>query len=719
MQPHYFRGFSQVNQPVALDGDLIVIDGRNSSGKTSLAEALEWLFTGALSRREQGQLGNPRELENCIGNQFRPEEEETWVSAVFTKQIEQMEQRFSLKRVLRQDYGTTSTSKCESELYIDDRALTPADERQVMDELFASVPPLLMQHTLRVFVESTPDERRRYFERLLRLDELTYLISKAVVGDTRLSDFQSPLSDEGLSVWNSLSAMLKDDRAKLIVSRISRNNAKDLVQVVQEALSDIAQYEFGDQVDSKVSLSLIKDSVAREQRRARQRSFPLITKLRQQRQIPDELQAQDVTAALEKEVQAIRQAWVAYLPAKEAALSVGHERGEIAKAVRLLEDAHLIDRSLEHQLCPICAYQDSATLSTERLTEVNGWGPALQHEGTTRNEVLKHMNALVTSLKNALDEHDGLLPVFPLEAEIDKALAAVDDEPLKEAVSQLRSVRSAITDLNALELKEARELLEEPVVIPGDDSALNTFIERYVRILESFKGVPDQARRYQQSLIGVETSVAAIASEDPKYRLREGWLACTEKLADIAADIRWEKAKRQTQKDLVDIRAQLLAYRVSFLERRRSLFNDGMQEVWATLRKEQYMAFSRLNIPSPRGRGLPIEIEVKAILDNGNTQVEIDALRVFSESQVNALGIAAFITRSRLLGHGMLIFDDPVQSMDEEHFRTFASDVLQHVLSQGFQVILLTHNDTFARDVSYWHYNNPGLCDYERETFTS
>ncbi len=86
----------------------------------------------------------------------------------------------------------------------------------------------------------------------------------------------------------------------------------------------------------------------------------------------------------------------------------------------------------------------------------------------------------------------------------------------------------------------------------------------------------------------------------------------------------------------------------------------------------------------------------------------MDALRVFSESQVNALGIAAFVTRSKLLGHKMLIFDDPVQSMDEDHFKTFAQDVLTHVLTEGFQVVLLTHNDMFARDVSHCHYDHPG-----------
>jgi len=120
------------------------------------------------------------------------------------------------------------------------------------------------------------------------------------------------------------------------------------------------------------------------------------------------------------------------------------------------------------------------------------------------------------------------------------------------------------------------------------------------------------------------------------------------------------------------------------------------------------LSFNKLHIPPPSGKGFPVEIEIKALLDDGQQQKEVDALRVFSESQVNALGIAAFVTRSKLLGHKMLIFDDPVQSMDEEHFRTFAEDVLTHVLNEGFQVILLTHNDMFARDVSHCHYDRPG-----------
>ena len=50
--PHYFRGFRDGSVPIQFDSKLVIIEGRNSQGKTSLVEALEWLLTGSLSRRD-------------------------------------------------------------------------------------------------------------------------------------------------------------------------------------------------------------------------------------------------------------------------------------------------------------------------------------------------------------------------------------------------------------------------------------------------------------------------------------------------------------------------------------------------------------------------------------------------------------------------------------------------------------------------------------------
>ena len=158
------------------------------------------------------------------------------------------------------------------------------------------------------------------------------------------------------------------------------------------------------------------------------------------------------------------------------------------------------------------------------------------------------------------------------------------------------------------------------------------------------------------------------------------------------------------QKDLENIRRGLMKFRGEYLEGRRVSFSQGMQDVWSCLREDTYSAFSNLHVPEPKGKGFPVVLEVKATLNDGVETKEIDALKVFSESQVNALGVAAFVTRSRLLEHDLLIFDDPVQSMDDDHFKTFARDVLTPILDEGRQVIIFTHNETFARDVSHWHY---------------
>ena len=161
LHAHYFRGFRESDGPINVSGDFIVIEGRNSSGKTSFAEALEWLISGSLSRRKSGDAGNARELKDCVANQFRPAGVDTWVSASFAHTPEGEEvQEFSLRRVLTEDYGSTSTAACKSVLYHDDKELTPDAERKVLDRFFAGVPPLLMQHTLRDFVQGEPRETR-------------------------------------------------------------------------------------------------------------------------------------------------------------------------------------------------------------------------------------------------------------------------------------------------------------------------------------------------------------------------------------------------------------------------------------------------------------------------------------------------------------------------------------------------------------------------------
>jgi hypothetical protein len=402
----------------------------------------------------------------------------------------------------------------------------------------------------------------------------------------------------------------------------------------------------------------------------------------------------------------VRQAWQCYEAAKEAARLIGSDRLAISHALKILLEGNVIQREVDTQTCPICAYEEAKTLATNRIREIESWIPTQEAEAAAHQALQQAMGLLLEVVKKAFLEYDELLPALPSASEFEEALDGTGEE-LQQAVQGLRKVREE-DDLKLGEaVTQARGLLAKTPAVPDSGEECEAYVNQCAQIITGLDNMPPAVRRYRDALRVVEAAVGAAASVDPAYRLRAAWLACFDNVTAIVPDLRWEQAKRHAQKDLERIRDALMEYRRQFLESRRTSFNQGIDSVWNALRADRYSSFSKLHIPPPSGRGFPVEIEIKAVLDDGQQQKEVDALRVFSESQVNALGIAAFVTRSKLLGHKVLIFDDPVQSMDEEHFRTFAQDVLTHVLAEGFQVILLTHNDKFARDVSHCHYDRP------------
>ena len=386
-----------------------------------------------------------------------------------------------------------------------------------------------------------------------------------------------------------------------------------------------------------------------------------------------------------------------------AVQEIGDANLAVAKAFKLLLDAGTIRHEKDSQTCPLCAYSQVETLSAKRITEIEDWNPIRDSERTVRQKLEKEVNSLLDVVRKSLEEYDEFLPSPPPESVWDDSLQTAGDR-LREEVGRLREILEVHIDFSP------HVSLGKTLIATGSRSLTSpehreSFIENCSAVVNGLANVPTVAQQYLDAFTAVEAAVGDETIRDPQYRLREHLIKCFENASSIADDLWWEQAKRQAQKDLRKIRESLKAYRQQFLATRRVSFNNGIESVWTSLRDESYSSFSELHIPPPRGRGFPVKFELKALLDDSNETKEVDALGVFSDSQVNALGIAAFVTRSKLLGHRLLIFDDPVQSMDEDHFKTFARDLIPRFLDDGFQVILFTHNDTFARDVSFHHYD--------------
>ena len=696
IRPNYFRGFKALPVPIALTGTLIVIEGKNSSGKTSLAEALEFLFQGSLSRREEHGEGNPEELENCIENLLRPEGESTFVEATFVKHSGTPdEKQLVLRRLLTKDYGTTNTSICESTLHLDGSELSKEDEAAVLEELVSLVPPLLMQHTLRSFVQSPPSHRRQFFERILSLNELTDLIGRAVVGNAKLPGFKSAQGSYGLSQWETLIGQLKIPEAKTTALKVGSVAQTKQPKALADALIHVAGLEFA---APAVDLAEVETWIDQQQNEARQKSFPPLVQLRPRQQPNHELST--TLAGFELRQANIEAIWKEYDSARTLTNTVGENALVIADALENMIQTGLIDREQAVQLCPLCAHESPATLTQTRLQEIGGWKPLVEAEKHARSKFDSEINAMKRDLQTLIQEASDTLPDLP---HLDQYLKEVPNE-LLNAASTLAKVRSRIeTDIRQ-HLDKAQVLVKVEMDHIHILTMVETYASEYTACIDCLKGLPDYAEEYRQALRSLETIVGQAASTDEEYRKRQSWLSCAKAQADMLNDFKWERAKSAAQKDLENIRKELMKFRGEYLEGRRVSFSQGMQDVWSCLREDTYSAFSNLHVPEPKGKGFPVVLEVKATLNDGVETREIDALKVFSESQVNALGVAAFVTRSRLLGHDLLIFDDPVQSMDEDHFKTFARDVLPPILDEGRQVIIFTHNETFARDVSYWHH---------------
>jgi len=701
LEAQHFRGFRASGAPVDLRGKLVVIEGANSTGKTSLAEAIEWLFTGALQRRLMRQQGNPRELESCIQNQLRPDGADTWVTATF---VGAKDEQLTLKRSLIADYGTASTSSAQSKLELNGKELSPAEERAALDAHFGGVPPILMQHTLREFINSTPAERRQYFERLLSLDEVTGLIERAVVGDPRLGDFAAPDGGTALAKWarvrelyhkeshqkGSAEAGLKLAEAELPTGRGLR---------VTEAMMSIARCKHADAIGGATELDAALRAMEKVQEVIREGKLPILARLRPKRSF-------DAAAATAMSSPPIIDGTGRWLKAREAALtaakasaSVSAAEREVSGAVEALTVAGVINAAAESQTCPVCLAEGS--LSQGRLAALRGIGPlnralsdARHCEATRRTELKQQADSAVALLAD-------LAPIAPADADWEKATAAATPD-LKGALAAARAeitqvsglllpLRQSLTTLSTQLAAEVPEHQSAEVARLRDDVASRT------------GGLSGLIARFDRAVKALDAAVGAEVSHGAPYVARDAWLGVARAVADVVVSLDWEWAKRIIQAHLGQLRDVLIEVRRQVLESRRTAFSTSMSSIWNALRGDRYSSFAELFIPPPRGKGFPVEIQVKAKLDDGTRVVEVDALRVFSESQVNALGIAAFVTRSRLLGHSVLVFDDPVQSMDEDHFRSFAGQLLPQLLDQGLQVVVLTHNDTFGRDISFAH----------------
>ena len=257
-----FRSFREYKE-FELSPCLTLIYGDNSHGKTGLAEAIEFLFSGATTRRELRDTSKP-EFKNSLKNVFLKDKDETFIDAWITLDDNS---KIHIRRILISDYPN-SNENCVSELKIEKDGNWiefSFQDINLPDFKYPENVPIIFQHTLRHVILSSTENRRRYFRKLLNIDDL-YEIRETV--RQSIEDFiEKRINNEkALQNINRVKTLIKCqgfNKLEEIIDKpeITFNQSKIIVvDIIDKVLSEeIEDYEVEDEVHSII---LLKELIA-------------------------------------------------------------------------------------------------------------------------------------------------------------------------------------------------------------------------------------------------------------------------------------------------------------------------------------------------------------------------------------------------------------------------------------------------------------------------
>jgi hypothetical protein len=679
-----FRSYA-APQRLDFDGVLTVVDGANSQGKTSTAEAIEFLLTGTTVRRQL--LGGAKaEFAECLRNAHIDANAPVWVRAgiVGSDEVEH-----TVERVLEADY--TAEDECRSQLTIDGAAVNDLSSIGIV---LADPPlraPVLLQHSLRFALSARPQDRADYFKAVLEVQDLEGLcdLIKAQVDALRAPVSEAPAVLRTLATDPELAPVLGAVEAKTATQA-------DVVAKLAEAL-DVALTAVGVAPIAGESHSDKVEKLSGALEAAREGDFPVGSY---------EVGAPPTSLA-KREFTQLR----AYNGAAAAAdAETQRLRTLFENVLALPAVAEVGDDAVD---CPVC--ETPAALTPARIAALRERVAAESGLAAVRGRAESEVTALgsdVAALRAGVER--SVPPVARLAGDelrvhasfVHQLLGDVsghDDavaemEPLKEAAE---TAKEAIANVEA-QLGAVRQSLTN--ALPVDIDALAATVAALAGPITQLI----EARASFAAKSGV--FLEAIRVEVDRRRGTARWRQLAELASDAAAlheALVTERAYARVRREAEHAVKAIEKAKVAVFDEKFNEMSGEIGSWWNLLRPDEPARFASVR---RRGTGKRF-VSFKAHLygADGAQAVERDALGVFSDSQLNALSLAAFLARCRLQRTSFVVLDDPLQAGDDEHRPTFIDYVIGRLLDEGVQVIVLTHDDRTIKEIHHMYERLPAI----------
>ena len=668
-----FRSYGAAEQTLNLPSDLAVVWGPNSKGKTSLAEAFEFLLTGRIARREL-MASTQDEFADALRNAHLASGEEVYVAARI-KAADNTEHE--IKRILISDY--TKKQACTSRLEIDGVAATEADLAKFGITL--SQPPLqapvLAQHTLAYIFSVRPQDRATYFKTLLEVTDLDDLRNDVAALTAELALPPDPL----LTKFDScvVVPILRPALGNLLwpIPNLTTFTAK--IADAARALIEAGGGEVPEALNAR--FPVIQGILADR----RSKTFPV-----RGFEFKDisawELPSADAWDSLQK-----------YLDESKKV------EEETRQLVALFDEAlklPSISGITEPIDCPLCA--TNSALTPERVQTLR------QHVEDTRDfkkaetaakSVLAQLSASAGALATAAE---ACLPGY-------FKTKAVKRHEIGFTITRIRELLGdRAKELVAPWLAQVRPPAKASIALHQAAKAAGTLIERQTtEMATSLDPAELRATFAQLATLRGNFSSLINAYKTPATTLITGLNEILDAKSDIAG---WQDfldiaqnpqilrnalierlARATVWQELETALKQIDQAKEKVLEDKFSDYSGTIQKWWEKLRPDEPTFFSSLK---PR-KGAKRTIDFKAGLSVNPDRSAVkmrDVIAVFSHSQLHCVGLALFLARAEHEGLPFIILDDPVLSSDEDYRVHFDNAVLTELLNLPIQTIVLTQD---------------------------
>ena len=675
-----FRAYGANVQTLSLPSDIAVIWGANSKGKTSLAEAFEFLLTGEIVRREL-MASTQDEFAGALRNAHLADHEDVYVSIHTTTSGGTDHE---IKRVLTSDY--TKRQNCTTRLEIDGVAAIDDDLMQL--GMVLSPPPLqapiLAQHTLSYIFSVGPQDRATYFKTLLDVTDLDVLRNSIAELSDELMLPDNPLLKK-FDTCTAIPTLFLElapfkhtpfDQATLIAGMKSATRA--LIETTTEDIPETLDDRLG-KVDK-----ILTDR--------RNKTFP-VHYFERKRRVDWSQPTSEYWTTLDDYI-------------KECKKVDAETRQLVAlfdEALKLPDIAKITD-PID---CPLCG--EETALTHERVQLIRQHVENVRDFKETERSAMNALTQLTGSTEALLVSVDAAVPKFLKTTRANRHQNGFTVSRLRELLSDRAN------ELVDPWLEAIKPYMRAGRILRASALAFSADIKKQIRNLSPDLS-PEELRRAIDNLTTLSTNFNTSVEEyNKKERLLNtalneiidnqsdiaGWqdfLDITRKPSELR-DILIESQARNTVKKELEIAIRHIdRAKQQVLDDKFAEYSVLIQEWWERLRPDEPTFFSSVRPRKKAKRTIDFKAALSDKVDRSVPKVR-DVIAVFSQSQLHCLGLSLFLARAQHENLGFIVLDDPVLSSDEDYRANFNSTVVNSLLKLQIQVIILTQDYRAWKDL--------------------